>query len=142
MVLLIRDIMRSDFLAVPPDRTVLECVEAMVARHEGVILVVDGGRTVGIATEWDLIQKVLGVHRDPASIRISEIASRPVRTVAATTPTIDVIDEMAESGIRRMVVTEGDRTLGIVTAKDVFRAFRAYVDKVSSDIAKLQSTAM
>jgi signal-transduction protein with cAMP-binding, CBS, and nucleotidyltransferase domain len=142
MVLLIREIMRSDFLAVPPDRSALECVQAMVARHEGVVLVVDGGKTVGIATEWDFMAKLFALEKDPRSIRIAEIATQPVRTVDAKTPTIDVIEAMADSGIRRMVVTEGDRTIGIVTAKDVFRAFRAYMDRVSSDIAKLQSMSL
>ncbi len=141
MVLLIREIMRPDFLAVPPERDVASCVREMVSRHEGFVLVVEQGRTVGIATEWDFMQKVLAPGRDPAAVPIGEIATRPVKFVRADSPTVDVIEEMSHLGIRRMVVTDGKTTVGVVTAKDVFRAFRAYVDRVSSDIARLQSTS-
>ena len=142
MVLLIKEIMRPDFLSVPPDRSALECVRAMVDRREGVVLVVEAGRTIGIATEWDFVSKLLAQEKDPRTVTIAEIATRPVQSVGAQTPTVDVIDQMAKSGIRRMVVTEGDRTVGIVTSKDVFRAFRAYMERVSSDIAKLQSMSL
>ncbi len=142
MVLLIREIMRPEFLAVPPERDAASCVREMVARHQGFVLVVEGGQTVGIATEWDFMAKVLGAGRDPATVPIGEIASRPVRYVRADTPTLDVIEDMSHQGIRRMVVTDGQKTVGVVTAKDVFRAFRAYMDKVSSDIARLQSSTL
>jgi CBS domain-containing protein len=140
MVLLIREIMRSDFIAVPPDRDAASCAREMVARREGFVLVVEGDRTVGIATEWDFMEKVLGAAKDPTTVRIGEIATRPVRFVQADTPTLDVIEEMSHQGIRRMVVSDGQRTVGVVTAKDVFRAFRAYMEKVSADIARLQSS--
>jgi CBS domain-containing protein len=139
MVLLVREIMRREFLAVPPDRDVRRCVEEMAQRREGFLLVVEEGRTVGIATEWDFVAKVLAAGRDPATTLVGEIATRPVRFVPADAPTADVIEEMSQQGIRRMVVEEGGRTVGIVTAKDVLRAFRAYMDRISSDIAKMQS---
>ena len=139
MVLLIKDIMRTEFLSVPPDQSVRGCLEAMMQRREGFALVREGVRTRGSVTEWDFMERVLYAGRDPNTTRIDEIASRPVRTVALTAPTMEVVEAMAHGGIRRMVVTDGERTVGVVTAKDVFRAFRSYVDKVSNDIARLHS---
>jgi CBS domain-containing protein len=139
MVLLVKDIMRTEFLSVAPDQSVRRCLEQMVQRREGFALVREGERTVGIVTEWDFLERVLAPRKDPEATRIEEIASRPVRGVSLTTPTMDVVEEMSRSGIRRVVVTDGDRTVGIVTSKDVFRAFRSYVDKVSSDIARWHS---
>ena len=142
MVLLIRDIMRSDFLSVGAEQSVRSCLEQMVQRREGFALIREGDRTRGIVTEWDFLERVLFVGRDPVTTRIDEIASRPVRSVEVTAATMEVVEAMARSGIRRMVVTEGERTVGVVSAKDVFRAFRSYVDKVSNDIARLHSMSL
>ena len=142
MVLRIKDIMRSEYLAVPPDTDVHRCVAEMVRRREGFVLILEEGRTTAVATEWDFMEKVLAPGRDPHAVRIGEIASRPVKTVRADAPTIDVVEAMAQQGIRRMVVVDGERTVGGVTAKDVFRAFRTYMDRVSSDIARLQSMTL
>ncbi|MHB8352062.1 MAG: CBS domain-containing protein [Thermoplasmata archaeon] len=142
MVLRIKDIMHPDYLAVPPDLDVHRCVAEMVRRREGFVLIVEDGRTTGVATEWDFMEKVLAPGRDPHTVRIGEIATRPVKTVRADAPTIDVVEEMSMRGIRRMIVVDGDRTVGVVTSKDVFRVFRAYMDRVSSDIARLQSMTL
>ncbi|MGI0052839.1 MAG: CBS domain-containing protein [Thermoplasmata archaeon] len=142
MVLRVQEIMHRDFVSVPPEADVLTCVNEMVRRREGFVLVIDGGRAWGMATEWDFMEKVLAPGRDPRRVRIGEIATRPVKSVRADTPTVDVVEEMSQRGIRRMMITEGDRTVGVVTAKDVFRVFRAYMDRISSDIAKLQSTTL
>ena len=137
---MIRDVMQKEFLAVPPELRVLACVQEMVRRREGFALVVEAGRAVGIVTEWDLIEKVLAAHRDPESVRVAEVASHPIKTVRVDTPTMDVVEEFARSGIRRALVMEGDRPVGVVTGRDLFRAFRTYVDQVSADVAGLHST--
>ncbi|HEV2316641.1 MAG TPA: CBS domain-containing protein [Thermoplasmata archaeon] len=139
MVFLIRDLMATEFPTFPAHEDARSCLEELVRRREGYALVVEDGRTVAIVTEWDFIEKVLARGRDPSKITIGEIASRPVKSVALSSPTMDVVEEMQRQGIRRMVVVDGDRTVGVVTMKRIFEAFRKYVDQVSSDIARLQS---
>ena len=141
MVFLIKEVMQREFLTAPPDRDVFGCIQEMVRRREGFLLVVDQGRTIGIVTERDLIGKVLATGRDPHALRVHEIASQPVKSVEANTPTMDVVEEMSKGGLRRVAVVEGGRTVGVVTGRDLFRAFRKYVDQVSTDVARLQSTS-
>jgi signal-transduction protein with cAMP-binding, CBS, and nucleotidyltransferase domain len=47
---------------------------------------------------------------------------------------------MVQRGIRRMVITDRGKVVGVVGAKDVLRSFRAYVDRITADIARLQSS--
>ena len=49
-----------------------------------------------------------------------------------------VVARMAQEGIRRMVVTQGGRVVGMITSRDVIKAFKPYVDKISADISRLQ----
>lgn len=140
MVFLIKDIMRREFLTFPAERDVASCIRDMVARREGFALVSEGTAVNAIATEWDFVEKVLAAGLDPSATPIGRIASRPLRSVRVDASTVDVVEEMSSHGIRRMAVTDGAKVVGVVTGKDVFRAFRSYVDKVSSDIARLQSS--
>ncbi len=142
MVLVVRDIMRREFLAVPAERDVRSCAEEMARRHEGFALVTEAGRAAAIVTEWDFLERVIAAGRDPARVPIGEVASRPVKSVPVDAPTIDVVDRMGREGIRRMVVLEAGLPVGVVTSKEVYRVFRAYVDRVSSDNARLQSNPM
>ena len=140
MVLTIREVMDTRFPAVDATLSALDGVRRMVAERHGYLLILQDGRPDGIVTEWDFIERVLAKGLDPPAVLLGSIASRPVVSCDAATPTSEVVDRMVEKGIRRMVITDGGRVVGVVGAKDVLRSFRAYVDRISADIARLQST--
>jgi CBS domain-containing protein len=139
MVLRAKDIMDSAVLTVDEASDALACARTMAAQHKGYAILVRGGTIAGIVTEWDYLAKVVATGKDPAHLRIGEIASATVDSCAPDTPTDVVVQTMADKGIRRMVVRSGDQVLGVITARNVLRMFRAYVDKVSSEIAGYQS---
>jgi CBS domain-containing protein len=140
MVLLARDIMDSKVLSVPATLDALACARTLAAQRKGYAVVLDpSGAVSGIVNEWDFLEKILAAGRDPAQVRISEIASPIVHACTPETPAEDVVQSMATHGIRRMVVRSGDRVVGIVTSRDVLAMFRQYVDKLSSQIAGYHS---
>ena len=136
MVLLARDIMDSKVLTVGSTLDALSCARRLTAEGKGYAVVLrPTGEVAGIVTEWDFLAKVLAAGKDPAKVSVSEIASPIVRACAPETPAEDVIEMMASSGIRRMVVRSGDKVVGIITSRDVLAMFRGYVDKLSRQIA-------
>ena len=58
--------------------------------------------------------------------------------LTAITPTHEVVERMAREGIRRMVVTQKGRVVGMITSKDVINAFKPYIDRLSADISGFQ----
>jgi len=140
MVLTVKDVMDRDFLVGPGTTTVADASRQMVASRHGYFLLVDGGRPTGIVTEWDLVEKIVAGRRDPETTTVAEIASAPVVACDEGESTDEVIGRMVAKGIRRMVVTGGGRVVGVVGAKDVLRIFQQYVDRVSGDIARMQSS--
>jgi CBS domain-containing protein len=140
MVLTVKDVMDRDFLVGPGTTTVDDASRQMVASRHGYFLLVDGGRPAGIVTEWDLVEKVVAGRRDPATTTVAEIASAPVIACDEAESTDEVIARMVAKGIRRMVVTGGGQVVGVFGAKDVLRIFQQYVDRVSGDIARMQSS--
>jgi signal-transduction protein with cAMP-binding, CBS, and nucleotidyltransferase domain len=138
MVVKAREIMHTDLMTADPATTALACAQRMVEAHQGYAVLLKDGRMDGVVTEWDFLAKVVARGTDPATVPISSIASAPVRSCDAETPTDVVVQRMAQEGIRRMLVTQGGRVVGMITSKDVIKAFKPYIDKISADISRLQ----
>jgi CBS domain-containing protein len=140
MVLLAKDIMEKTVLTVDEGVDALTCARTMAQQKKGyAVLIRAPGAIAGIVTEWDYLSKVVAPGLDPAKVSVRDIATAVVDSCAPDTPTDVVVATMAEKGIRRMVVRSGEQVLGIITARNVLRMFREYVDKVSSEIAGYQA---
>jgi CBS domain-containing protein len=114
----IRDLMTSEVLTVAPEDTVGEAAEKMVARGVGSVLVSDYGRLIGILTERDLLRAVADrIHSSEARVR-EWMTGEPV-TVSPSTPAEDAARTMLEHGFRHLPVVDDERTVGIVSLRDV-----------------------
>lgn len=138
MVVTAREIMHSDVLTVEPSTTAYECARRMAEAHKGYAVLLREGRMEGIVTDWDFLAKVVARGVDPSQIPISALASAPVAACDAGTPTHEVVERMAREGVRRIVVTDRGRVVGMITSRDVIVAFKPYVDKISADISRYQ----
>lgn len=130
--------MHADVLTVDPTITAYDCARRMAESHKGYAILLRDGRMEGIVTEWDFLAKVVARGVDPSSLPVAVLASSPVASCDAATPTHEVVERMAREGIRRMVVTQAGRVVGMITSRDVINAFKPYVDKISADISGYQ----
>jgi len=120
---------------------VFSCAKQMADHGQGYAILAGGERPIsGIVTEWDIISKVVAAGLDPANVPVSAIASTTVVTCPAEMPTDRVVELMVSRGVRRMVVTQGDHVVGVITTRTLLQSFRKYVDAISEDIAKHDST--
>ncbi len=109
----------GDVLIVSPSATVLDAAEQMNAGGTGSVLVVEGGKLVGIFTERDLMRRVVAVRLDPAVTPVSQVMTTALVT-ASTEATIDDCGAlMSERRIRHLPVVRGDEVLGMVTTGDL-----------------------
>lgn len=140
MVLKAREVMHTDFLIVDGDITALEAAKRMAEAHKGYAIVSEGGKPVGIVTEWDFLEKVVAREADPKGIRIRELASAPLVGCDKETPTEEVVELMVSKGIRRLIVMDKDTVVGVITSKDILAIFKKYVDEISSIVARFSAT--
>jgi CBS domain-containing protein len=118
----IRDVMTSDPTSCETSTTVVEAARTMAQEDVGPVPVVEGGRVVGIATDRDIVVRVVAEGRDPNSTTIGEIASTDLVTVEPDTNLDEALRLMAQNQVRRLPVVEGERLVGIVAQADVARA--------------------
>jgi CBS domain-containing protein len=101
-------------------------VQVMHANGTDCVLVVDGGRLVGIFTDRDAVLKVAG---QPLTARpIAELMTRDPVVLRHDDTIAVAINKMAVGGFRHIPIVEDGRPTGVVTARDVFRHLVATLD--------------
>jgi signal-transduction protein with cAMP-binding, CBS, and nucleotidyltransferase domain len=139
MVLYARDIVEKDFLSISGEDTVLEGARAMKNSRHGFAIVGAPDSPMGIVTEWDIVSKVVAEGRDPQKLKMAEIMSTDLLSIDAGAGLSAVSQIMTERGVRRLLVKDGNRVIGFITAKTMLARMNDYVDKVSAQISRLQT---
>jgi CBS domain-containing protein len=114
------DLMTSDVLTVDPSDTIGETAQKMVELGVSSAVVSDYGRLIGIVTERDLTRAVAGrVHSSEARVR-EWMTTDPVTLTRDASPK-EAAQIMLDNGFRHIPVVEDERTVGIVSIRDVAR---------------------
>jgi CBS domain-containing protein len=139
MVLYARDIVETDCLVFPRETTVVEAAERMKEKRHGFALIGSASKPEGMVTEWDILEKVVAAHKNPEKVTLEEIMTTELVTIEADQGIATVATVMTEKGVRRMLVTNRGVVIGVITAKTVLAKLDDYVNKISSQISRLQA---
>jgi CBS domain-containing protein len=117
-------IARRQLVDVDENSTVIEAAGLMVNASRGSVVVTRRGERVGILTERDLLRKVVAQGLDPRSTRVKEVMTSPPVSIDQSRPLREAIDLMNRKGVRRMLVTENGKIIGIFTLRDILKDSR------------------
>lgn len=103
--------------------TVREAIERMVGQHRAAVVVVDAeGRLVGIFTERDVLIRVLGEGRDPATTRLAAVMTPRPEALSAGDRICFAVNRMSTAGFRTIPLVDAEgRPIGIITVNDVVK---------------------
>jgi len=124
---IVKGIMTRPILTVDSDSSVREAAKKMKAKGIGCVVVTEDDKPVGIATERDILQRVVAEGSDASEVKMKTIISRPLITLDANMPIIDAIRTMQKRNVRHLPITEGEKLVGIVTQRDLLRALALHV---------------
>ncbi len=116
--MIVNQIMHTPPVVIDPGATIQEAAIRMRQKRVGYILAVSGGMPVGILTESDITALVASA-KDATKVRVQDLMSRPVVSVAATTQIEDAATVMRVRGIKRLAVVVGGEVRGMVTVRDI-----------------------
>lgn len=115
------DIM-SRIISVSPEETVRTTLRLMRDRAISSILAEPGDDGQwAIMTQRDVVMRIVNANRSPDRVKVGDVASKPLLTVPPETPLYDCSTRMIEWGVRRLVVQQDDKPIGIVSDTDIFR---------------------
>lgn len=107
--------------SVAPSVTVAEAVAEMNLHRVGSVLVIEGGRLVGIFTERDVLRRLVGPGLDPHRVTVDKVMTANVMTIA---PDFSIEESMAlftEKRFRHLPVLDDGKLVGTISIGDITR---------------------
>ncbi len=124
---IVKNVMAKPVITVDKNNSVFEAARVMSEKGVGSIVVTDKGKPVGITTERDVLQRVVAKGLDASKVKMKDIMSKPLITINGNMPIINAIRIMEKNKVRRLLVLEKGKLVGIVTQRDLLRALAFHV---------------
>lgn len=124
----VSDLMTKNLLTVGPDITVQQLVNDYFLVHpHGGYPVVQNEKLQGVVT----MSSVRSIPKEKREFETVDQAMVPYEKLLTITPAAsaaDALQKMAQTNVGRLIVTDGDRILGIITRGDLMKAIRTRQD--------------
>jgi CBS domain-containing protein len=120
-IILVRDIMMRNVKTVRTDDSAWDAVVKMNKFRIGSVIVTNNGRSVGIITERNILERIVEPRLDPSSVRAKDIMSAPLITVDLNAAVEEAAQIMARKGIKKLPVVDGGRVVGVISTSDIVR---------------------
>lgn len=104
---------------VRPDDSVFTALQLLAQHEVGALVVMDGGRLVGIVSERDYTRKIALQGRSSRDTPVSDIMTAQVLTVGPATGIRACMALMSEKKIRHLPVVDGGTVLGMISIRDI-----------------------
>ena len=141
------DIMSRDIAAISPQSTVVSAVRIMSSNKISCLIVTENGRLSGIVTETDILKRAVTGGNDFRKMVVEQIMSSPVRSIPRDLSVMEISKIMETENIRRLVVLEEGRFIGVITQTDMIQALASYSFSqevsgiMTSNVAVINSSA-
>ncbi|MCU0489649.1 MAG: CBS domain-containing protein [Anaerolineales bacterium] len=107
--------------SVAPEASVLDALKIMGEHNTGAVLVMQNESLVGIFTERDYARKVGLVDAAPSNVKIADVMTRDLISVASEDSVNQCMELITEHHIRHLPVVEDKQVLGVISIGDVVK---------------------
>ena len=132
----VRDLMTTDVVAVGPTTSTRDAARMMFRyRISGLPVVDSDDHVLGIITEGDFLAMELErAQKGDAPAEVQEVMSLAVLNVSPDLEVMDAARYMHAEGVKRVVVVEDGRMVGILSRFDIVAAFTRPDDLIEDEI--------
>lgn len=117
----VRAFMTPNVIGIEGSKSIKDAARRMVEASASSVLITDNrGRPIGIVTERDVVQRVVSAGKN-SDRPVEEVMSSPLVTVDPLVTFGEAAQVMIERKIKRLLVKEDDKIVGIITQTDVQR---------------------
>jgi len=138
----VREIMNKDVATATANTPIGQVAKLMADKDVGSVVIVEGGKAVGIVTDRDLVINHLaeGHTHDHA---VSEAVSKggALSGLVTVKPEMDLLEAASQLGkhrVGRLPVVEGDKLVGILSAGDVSKHLKKALDGLLTEGEKAE----
>ena len=123
------DLMNPNPVSVPATTSVEDAMHLMRERRISSVVVEPGDDGQwGIMTQRDVLSRIVSKSRQPSTVNVSEVATKPLITVPENMTLQDCAEYMSDKNIRRVVASAAESTtpIGILSDTDIFAAVEQF----------------
>lgn len=124
---------------ISPEASVFEAVQKMAEKNIGALVVVEGGKVIGMITERDYARKVALMARSSRDTPVRDIMSSRVMYVRPEQTNEECMALMTENRLRHLPVMQGERMVGLISigdlVKDIISEQRFIIEQLEHYIA-------
>ena len=115
----IRDIMEKDVITIENDKTAQDAAKIIAEKDISFLVIMNEGKPQGVLSESDFVRKVAAEDKKASETKISEIMSYKFRSVGPNTTIEDAIQKMLNNNIRRLLILNDEKLVGVITQTDL-----------------------
>jgi len=117
-------IMSKKVKTVSKNKDIISAAKIMFKDNVSAVVVVEKNRPIGLLTERDLAVRVLDKNKDLKRLKVSNIMTTPILTVAPDADIYYSSEMMRKNRIKKLPVVRNGILIGIVTQTDILEYFR------------------
>jgi CBS domain-containing protein len=114
----LRDVMTPNPRTLDSNATVQDAARVMRDEDTGVVPIVENGKPVGLITDRDIVVRAVADGAEPTR-RVRELATDTLVTAEPDMSTGEAAELMGQHQVRRLLVCEGDRLVGVASIGDI-----------------------
>jgi CBS domain-containing protein len=131
---LVKDVMTKHVVSVPNTTRFLEAKRIMTKQNVSALPVTEGKEYVGIFTEYDVVTQFYDAGGKLDVKEVPALMKSPIKTIPAELSIFDANTIMLFEKVRRLLVIDEDKVVGIVTQTDMVHACLVYAEKAATYI--------
>ena len=135
----IRDIMQKNVITIDHEKSSLDAAVMLTEKKISFLVVQKDNKPIGVITERDIVQKIASTDGKPSEFSLKDIMSSKFKWVEPEDDIENAIQKMLNNNIRRLLVLEDDKLVGIITQTDLAAYLRSKL-LINGTINKIDST--
>ena len=135
----VRDIMEKNVITIDYNKTALDASVILKEKEISFLVIMKEGKIVGIVSESDIVRKIAAKDLNSSQIQLEDIISKNFKWVESDLEIEDAVQKMLNSSIRRLIVLENEKLVGVITQTNLAEFLRskllinATVDNIDSE---------
>ena len=136
-VMSLGNLCRREVVVVNQGTPIKEAVKFMEEKNIGSVIVVGGGKPVGIATDRDILLRVVNKGLDPEKSSVDDVMTKEIVTLKEGMGLFEALEQVKGKGIRRFPIVDARGNLkGIMTLDDIIYLLGKEMADVASIIER------
>jgi CBS domain-containing protein len=135
----VRDIMEKNVITLEYDKSALDASIMLKEKEISFLVIQKEGNPIGLVTERDIVRKIAAENKKSSEVLIQDLMSKKFKWVKPEDSIEDAIQKMLNNNIRRLLVLDNDKLVGVITQTDLSSFLRSkllingVIDKIESD---------